>query len=84
MTNHGYSNYSDWSAQEADDGDAPLYFRISRIGCPEGSSAWPIEQAAQPVPAGIYTCSPQGEGDEAHFDFLKIEAWFDDRTQVYT
>ncbi|BFH11928.1 hypothetical protein J6TS7_37030 [Paenibacillus dendritiformis] len=29
VTNHGYS---DWSTQEADDGDAPLYFRISRIG----------------------------------------------------
>ncbi|TDL48837.1 DUF1349 domain-containing protein [Paenibacillus dendritiformis] len=94
VTNHGYS---DWSTQEAEDGDAPLYFRISRIGDDFYADysldglAWRqlrmahlFAQADQPVQAGIYACSPQGEGYEAHFEFLRIEALSDDRTQVYT
>lgn len=93
VTNHGYS---DWSTQEADEGNAPLYFRISRIGSDfyadysRDGQAWRqirmahlFERTDQPVQAGIYACSPQGEGFEAQFEFLKIEALSDDRSQVY-
>jgi len=93
VTNHGYS---DWSTQEMDPGDAPLYFRISKIGndfyvdYSLDGSAWSqirmthlFEQADKPIQAGIYACSPQGEGYKAHFEFIRIEALSDDRSQVY-
>ncbi len=31
---------------------------------------------------GIYACSPQGDGYEAEFEFIKIEN-IDDNTKVY-
>lgn len=93
VTNHGYS---DWSTQEVDNGEAPLYFRISRIGndfyvdYSLDGFAWKqlrmthlFEQESKPIQVGIYACSPQGEGYEAHFDYITIEELSDDRAQVY-
>jgi regulation of enolase protein 1 (concanavalin A-like superfamily) len=32
-----------------------------------------LNSTKEPVQVGIYACSPQGEGYEAQFDFIKIE-----------
>jgi regulation of enolase protein 1 (concanavalin A-like superfamily) len=93
VTNNGYS---DWSTQEVENEEAPMYFRISRINNDfyvdhslDGIEWNQIrmthlfEKESKPVLVGIYTCSPQAEGYEAHFDFIKIETITTDSTQVY-
>ncbi|UOY92545.1 DUF1349 domain-containing protein [Ectobacillus sp. JY-23] len=93
VTNHGYS---DWSTQEMQDDTAELYFRISRIendfyvDYSEDGEVWKqlrmaylFADADKPILAGVYACSPQEEGYEAHVSFIQIEELSGDRTKVY-
>jgi uncharacterized protein len=41
-----------------------------------------IDEEKDNLKVGIYACSPQGEGYEAEFDFIKIEA-INSETKVY-
>ncbi len=93
VTNRGYS---DWSTQYVDEQDIELFYRISKIGqncyvdfSRDGESWNQIRIAHLDYPedeeilAGVYACSPQGKGQEARFDFVKIEELGDDPAVAY-
>ncbi|MGE8204272.1 DUF1349 domain-containing protein [Heyndrickxia sp. NPDC080065] len=91
VTNNGFS---DWSSQEFIESQTSLFYRITRKGnnfyvdySLDGISWRQIRMAnlfeeTQSIKVGIYACSPQGEGYEAEFDFIKIENINND-TKVY-
>ncbi|MCM3789900.1 DUF1349 domain-containing protein [Domibacillus indicus] len=90
VTKHGYS---DWSSQAFSQEDFSLYYRITKkesdfyVEYSVDGDVWTqIRMTHLPeathVQAGIYACSPQGEGYEAAFDFIKIEK-VHDQTTVY-
>lgn len=93
VTNNGYS---DWSTQEIEKVHNPLFFRITRIKSNYyvdhslNGSVWKqiriahlFEEQEKPILVGVYACSPQGDGYEAHFEFIKIETMTGDSTQAY-
>ncbi|SES25947.1 DUF1349 domain-containing protein [Salisediminibacterium halotolerans] len=88
--------YSDWSSQPAADDQEYLYYRISRIGANiyvdvslNGAEWKQIRVAHLDIPehssvkAGLYACSPQGEGQEVRFDYIEIEELSDDPQEAY-
>ncbi|SEN99089.1 hypothetical protein SAMN04488134_10349 [Amphibacillus marinus] len=88
------AGYSDWSSQ-ADTGTATYqYFRITKqntnyyIDYSRDGQNWQQIRMAylpankQSAMIGVYACSPQGQGYQACFDFLKIEQ-VDQATIVY-
>jgi regulation of enolase protein 1 (concanavalin A-like superfamily) len=91
VTNQGYS---DWSSQEFSEDQTSLFYRITRRKnnyyvdySLEGISWSQIRMThlvaeTDNIKVGIYACSPQGEGYEAEFDFIKIENINND-TKVY-
>lgn len=83
VTNQGFS---DWSSQNFTQNKSALYFKIQRKNddytvcySSDGDSwtqlrlAYLLNSSKEPVQVGIYACSPQGEGYEAQFDFIKVE-----------
>ncbi|WP_459502419.1 DUF1349 domain-containing protein [Bacillus sp. C1] len=91
VTNNGYS---DWSSQEFLEDLDSLFYRITKRGSNYyvdyslDGTLWNQIRMAHLfeekgcIQAGIYACSPQGEGYEAEFDFIQIEN-IDDDTKVY-
>ncbi|WP_017472559.1 DUF1349 domain-containing protein [Amphibacillus jilinensis] len=93
VTNRGYS---DWSTQYVEVKELQIYYRISKIeqNCYvdfswDGMSWNQIRIAHLDIPkdsnilVGVYACSPQGEKQEVHFDFLKIEALSNNPEEAY-
>lgn len=93
VTNCGYS---DWSTQEIEKDQIPLFFRITRIDsnyyvdCSIDGIVWKqirmahlFEEQEKPILVGVYACSPQGAGYEAHFEFIKIEKLTGANSQAY-
>ncbi|MGE6375935.1 DUF1349 domain-containing protein [Peribacillus muralis] len=90
-TNQGYS---DWSSQEFSEGGATLFYRITRrntnyyVDYSLDGTSWSqirmthLVETGKTMKVGIYACSPQGEGFEAAFDFIKVEK-IDRETKVY-
>ncbi|RKF52812.1 hypothetical protein BCY92_07280 [Bacillus wiedmannii] len=88
------NGYSDWSSQEFLEDLNSLYYRITKKGnnyyvdySIDGVSWKQIRmthlfEEKDYMKVGIYTCSPQGEGYEAEFEFIRIEN-VDDNTKVY-
>jgi uncharacterized protein len=91
VTNQGYS---DWSSQEFLEDQSSLFYRITRkennfyVDYSSDGLSWRqirmthLVGETDTIKVGIYTCSPQGEGYEADFDFIKIEKINHD-TKVY-
>jgi uncharacterized protein len=91
VTNQGYS---DWSSQEFLEDQSSLFYRITRkennfyVDYSLDELSWRqirmthLVGETDTIKVGIYTCSPQGEGYEAEFDFIKIEKISQD-TKVY-
>ncbi|ALC83374.1 MULTISPECIES: DUF1349 domain-containing protein [Bacillus] len=91
VTNQGYS---DWSSQEFSEDDTSLFYRITRrennyyVDYSLDGTSWSqirmthLVEETDNIKVGIYACSPQGEGCEAEFDFIKIENINND-TKVY-
>lgn len=92
VTNQGYS---DWSSQEFLEEQSSLYYRITRrednyyVDYSLNGISWSqiriahLVENSKSIKVGIYACSPQGEGYEAEFDFIKIENITND-TKVYS
>ncbi|WP_413467460.1 DUF1349 domain-containing protein [Metabacillus niabensis] len=91
VTNQGYS---DWSSQEFLEDQISLFYRITRrennyyVDYSLDGISWSqirmthLVAKTDNIKVGIYACSPQGEGYEAEFDFIKIENINND-TKVY-
>ncbi|MGG3927130.1 DUF1349 domain-containing protein [Metabacillus fastidiosus] len=91
VTNQGYS---DWSSQEFLEDQHSLFYRITRKGnnyyvdYSLNCIYWTqirmtrLFEETKDIKVGIYACSPQGEGCEAEFSFIKIESINND-TKVY-
>ncbi|MEH6943868.1 DUF1349 domain-containing protein [Bacillus sp. JJ722] len=91
VTNQGYS---DWSSQDISEDQATLFYRITRrknnyyVDFSIDGFSWRqirmthLFEENDNLQVGIYACSPQGEGYEAEFDFIKIETISSD-TKVY-
>lgn len=91
VTKHGYS---DWSSQEFLVDQSSLFYRITRrennyyVDYSLDGITWRqirmtyLVEETRHIKVGIYACSPQGEGYEAKFDFIKIENINND-TKVY-
>lgn len=91
VTNQGYS---DWSSQEFLEDQNFLFYRITRkennyyVDYSLNGTSWKqirmtrLFEESDWMKVGIYACSPQGEGYEAEFDFIKIEHINQD-TKVY-
>ncbi|MGG3571039.1 DUF1349 domain-containing protein [Bacillus gobiensis] len=91
VTNQGYS---DWSSQEFSEDDTSLFYRMTRrennyyVDYSLDGTSWSqirmthLVEETDNIKVGIYACSPQGEGCEAEFDFIKIENINND-TKVY-
>jgi regulation of enolase protein 1 (concanavalin A-like superfamily) len=91
VTNQGYS---DWSSQEFLEDQNLLFYRITRrennyyVDYSIDGISWRqirmthLLEETDSIKVGIYACSPQGEGYEAEFDFIKIEN-INNGTKVY-
>ncbi|WP_407268538.1 DUF1349 domain-containing protein [Radiobacillus sp. PE A8.2] len=91
VTNQGYS---DWSSQQFVIEESFLFYRITRrddnfyVDYSLDSISWSqirithLSEETNDMQVGIYACSPQGEGYEAEFAYIKIES-IDDTTEVY-
>ncbi|MEB9682990.1 hypothetical protein BK742_17730 [Bacillus thuringiensis serovar pingluonsis] len=88
------NGYSDWSSQDFSEDFKSLYYRITGKGSNyyvdyslDGVIWKQIRMAhlfeeSDCIKVGIYACSPQGEGYEVEFDFIKIEH-INDNIKVY-
>lgn len=88
------NGYSDWSSQEFLGDLNSLYHRITRRGnnyyvdYSLDGTVWKqirmahLFEGKDCMKVGIYACSPQGDGYEAEFEFIKIEN-IDDNTKIY-
>lgn len=84
--------YSDWSSQAFPQENFSLLYRITKRKTNfyvdysmDGTSWTQIRMAHLPeetdnIQAGIYACSPQGEGYEAVFEWIQLEKVFDHMT----
>jgi len=82
VTNAGYS---DWSTQDVPDHLQEIGFRITRQGttykieAAQRKDDWVqirlchlAEDQGQPIPAGLYACSPKEGGFQPEFDYLTV------------
>jgi uncharacterized protein len=78
------SGYSDWATQDISSDSSERWYRLTREGCDftiesaEDGVAWKqmriahLHGASRKMEAGIYACSPKGEGFDCRFDSLSL------------